>query len=386
MAGTMTKRTRATGLPLKNVVVVELGHSVAAPYAGQILGDLGAKVIKIEKAGEGDDARVWGPPFIGATSACFWSLNRNKYSVAADLRDEMQVKRLREFMIEEADVVFQNLRPGSVAKLGLSAADLRNRNDKLIYCNLGAFGRRGPLSNRPAYDPLMQAYSGIMSVTGEEGRPPVRVGVSIVDMAAGMWAVIGILSALHQRALTGRGCEVDVSLFESALAWMTVHIANFTASGELPVRLGSGAVITAPYQAFQTQRGYIVIAAGNASLFKKMSIALNHAEWNDDVRFRTNSGRLKNKAALVALIESELRKHPPPFWMKRLERAGVPCAPIQDVKQVIAAKQTQALDILQKVGGGLQLVGLPISFDGVRPGLRMPAAKLGQHNSKLFKA
>jgi crotonobetainyl-CoA:carnitine CoA-transferase CaiB-like acyl-CoA transferase len=167
---------------------------------------------------------------------------------------------------------------------------------------------------------------------------------------------------------------------------MTVHIANFTASGELPVRLGSGAVITAPYQAFQTQRGYIVIAAGNASLFKKMSIALNHAEWNDDVRFRTNSGRLKNKAALVALIESELRKHPPPFWMKRLERAGVPCAPIQDVKQVIAAKQTQALDILQKVGGGLQLVGLPISFDGVRPGLRMPAAKLGQHNSKLFKA
>lgn len=382
----MTKRIRAAGLPLKNVVVVELGHSVAAPYAGQILGDLGAKIIKIEKAGEGDDARGWGPPFIGKTSACFWSLNRNKYSVAADLRDEMQVKRLREFMIDEADVVFQNLRPGSVAKLGLSAADLRNRNDKLIYCNLGAFGRRGPLSNRPAYDPLMQAYSGIMSVTGEEGRPPVRVGVSIVDMAAGMWAVIGILSALHQRTLTGRGCEIDVSLFESALAWMTVHVANFTASGELPVRLGSGAVITTPYQAFQTKKGYIVIAAGNASLFTKMSIALNHAEWNDDVRFRTNSRRLKNKVALVALIESELRKHPPQFWMKRLERAGVPCAPIQDVRQVIAAKQTQALDILQKAGGGLQLVGLPISFDGVRPRLRMPAAKLGEHNSKLCKA
>jgi crotonobetainyl-CoA:carnitine CoA-transferase CaiB-like acyl-CoA transferase len=372
-------------LPLANLVVVELGHSVAAPFAGQILGDLGAQVVKIEKSDGGDDARTWGPYFVDDTSTTFLCLNRNKQSVSVNLRDPTQVERLREFITKRADVVVQNLRPGSVEKLGLDSASLRSVNERLIYCNLGAFGKKGPLSHLPGYDPIMQAYGGIMSVTGEEGRPPVRAGVSLVDMGTGMWAVIGILSALQQRNASGRGCEVDVSLYESALAWMTVPVASYTASGELPARLGSGAAITAPYGAYRTRDGHMMIAAGNQALFAKVSDALGHREWVDDARFRTNEHRLKNKQQLATLIEAVLAAKPTSEWVSLLEDAGVPCGPIQDVRQVLTAPQTEALGILQKTShDALRLVGLPISFDGARPGMRLPPAALGEHTDEIL--
>jgi crotonobetainyl-CoA:carnitine CoA-transferase CaiB-like acyl-CoA transferase len=311
-------------------------------------------------------------------------LNRNKKSITVDLKDEGELARLKELICTRADVVIQNLRPGTVEKLGLDAQTLRTRSPQLIYCNLGAFGRVGPLADRPGYDPLMQAYGGIMSVTGEEGRPPVRVGVSLVDMGTGMWAVIGITSALHQRARTQRGCDVDVSLLESALAYMTVHIANFSASGELPARLGSGAVITAPYQAFRTRDGFIVIAAANANLFRRCVAALDHPEWADDPRFATNEDRLKNKPELVLLMEAELECASTADWTERLERAGVPCAPIQNTGEVLQSSQVEALGIVQAAGGPLKLVGLPISFDGERPPLREGPPKLGEHNQEIF--
>lgn len=374
-----------TELPLKNLVVMELGHSVAGPFAGQILGDLGAQVIKVEKAHGGDDARAWGPSFLDDTSTTYLSLNRNKYSVSVNLKDEAQLRRLQDFIRAKADVVLQNLKPGSVEKLALDAKALRKDNARLIYCNLGAFGRGGPLSDRPGYDPIMQAYGGIMSVTGEEGRPPVRVGVSLVDMGTGMWAVIGILSALQQRSVSGRGCEIDVSLYESALAWMTVHVANYTASGELPARMGSGAAITAPYQAFRTGDGFIMIAAGNGPLFSKMSVALGHPDWARDARFRTNEDRLRHRHDLERLIETELAAGPTSAWVKRLEEAGVPCGPLQDVGQVIAAPHTQALGILQGTQDHrMRTVGLPISFDGVRPGVRLAAAQHGEHTDQIL--
>jgi crotonobetainyl-CoA:carnitine CoA-transferase CaiB-like acyl-CoA transferase len=374
-----------TPLPLRDVLVVELGHSVAAPYAGQILGDLGATVVKVEKHQGGDDARSWGPPFLDGISSCFLSLNRNKYSVTVNLRDSSELNRLKRFITEKADVVLQNLRPGSVEKLGLDGDTLKKLNERLIYCNLGAFGRRGPLSQRPGYDPLMQAYAGIMSVTGEEGRPPVRVGVSLVDMATGMWAVIGILAALHRRACTAQGSEVDVSLFESALAFMSVHAANFSVSSEKPIRMGSGAVITAPYQAFHASDGDIVIAAGNSALFKKLCMALQHVEWADDSRFNTNEARLRNKEALVALVQNEVVRHSVSHWMSSLEDIGVPCAPIQSVDQVMSSDQARALEILQPAfNGRIQLIGCPVSFNGHRPGLRIAPASLGEHQDIIF--
>ena len=271
--------------PLAGLVVIELGHSVAAPFAGQILADLGAEVIKIEKA-EGDDARHWGPPVWEGAAATFQPLNRNKTSVECELRDALQLAALKALIHERADMVLQNLRPGQVEKLGLDGPTLRAAKPALIYCNLGAFGNVGPLKDRPGYDPLMQAFGGIMSTTGEAGRPPVRVGASIVDMGTGMWAVIGLLTALNRRRDTGIGGMVDVSLFETSAMWVSLFAAQYQASGELPTKLGSGAPGIVPYRAYATRDGDLVVAAGSDGLFRRLAQALGHPEWSDDASLR----------------------------------------------------------------------------------------------------
>ncbi|MFI5002451.1 MAG: CaiB/BaiF CoA transferase family protein, partial [Reyranellales bacterium] len=210
-------------LPLKGITVVEICHSVAGPYGGLILASLGAELIKVENPEHGDHARAWGPPYWHGTSSAFQSLNRDKLGVTVDLTDPAQLARLKRLVLDRADVVIQNLRPGTVERYGLSGDDLLRQKPGLVYCNLGAFGRTGPLRDKPGYDPLMQAFGGLMSVTGEDGRAPVRVGPAVVDMGSGMWSAIGILAALNRRSATGRGCVVDTSLFETAVAWMTVQ-------------------------------------------------------------------------------------------------------------------------------------------------------------------
>ena len=282
--------------PLAGLVVIELGHSVAAPFAGQILADLGAEVIKVEKA-EGDDARHWGPPFWEGASSTFQPLNRSKKSVVCELRDPAQLAALKLLIHDRADIVLQNLRPGQVEKLGLDGASLVADKPELIYCNVGAFGRAGPLKDRPGYDPLMQAFGGIMSTTGEAGRPPVRVGPSIVDLGTGMWAVIGMLTALNRRRDTGRGGVIDVSLFETAAGWMSLLAAYYQASGELPTRLGSGAIGIVPYRAYQTKDSDLVVAAGSDALFRTLARVLGHPEWSDDPRFSSNPKRVEHQSA-----------------------------------------------------------------------------------------
>ena len=371
--------------PLSDITVIELGHSVAAPYAAEILADLGATVIKVEKREGGDDARHWGPPFWHGVSAIFQSLNRNKFSVTVDLRDERERALLTRLIDERADVLIQNLRPGMVEELGLDAATLRARNKRLIYCGIGAFGRGGPLSARPGYDPLMQAFGGLMSVTGEAGEPPVRVGTSIIDMGAGMWCAIGILSALHRRTLTGEGTTVDTSLYETALAWMTYHAANYQASGEVPKRHGSGTYGIVPYRGYATRDGYLLIGAGNDNLFRKLATALGHPEWADDARFRDNPRRVENRVALDALIEDVTRSDTSAAWQATLEAAGVPSAPMQSVDEVVAHPQTKALGLIQESPDGrLTIMGLPLSFDGERPPFRRAAPRLGEHTDELL--
>jgi crotonobetainyl-CoA:carnitine CoA-transferase CaiB-like acyl-CoA transferase len=370
--------------PLTGLGVVELGSSVAAPYAGEILGDLGADVIKVEKAG-GDDARAWGPPFWDGASATFQALNRGKRSVVCELRNPRHVATLRRLITERADVVLQNLRPGQVDGLGLGGAELVAAKPTLIYCNLGAFGRIGPYADRPGYDPLMQAFGGVMSVTGEAGGAPVRVGPSIIDMGTGMWGVIGILAALHRRRETGRGGIVDVSLFETATALMSLHAAQYMASGELPRKLGSGTVGIVPYRAYRTSDGDLVIAAGNDALFRKLCAVVGHAEWACDPRFATNPERVRNQAALYALIEPLVAERCTAEWVARLDEAGVPCAPVQTVRQMLEHPQTRALGLVQPVArGDMRLVGLPISFDGVRPEPRLPPPALGEHTTAIL--
>jgi len=365
------------------MVVVELGHSVAAPFAGQILGDLGAEVIKVEKAG-GDDARKWGPPFWEGASATFQPLNRNKKSVVCELRDAAQLAALKTLIVERADVVLQNLRPGQVDQVGLDAAALLAVKPSLVYCNMGAFGRVGPYKDRPGYDPLMQAFGGIMSTTGEQGRPPVRVGASIVDMGTGMWAVIGILTALHTRKDTGKGGVVDVSLFETAATWVSLLAAQYQASGVLPVKHGSGANGIVPYRAYATADSDLVVAAGSDGLFRKLAQVLGHPEWAEDERFATNPVRVANRTTLYALIEAEMVKRTNAEWIGMIEAAGIPCAPVQNVAEMIAHEQTAALGLMQDVpDSAMKFIGLPVSFDGVRPALRSRPPKLGEHSDLL---
>lgn len=370
--------------PLEGIVVVELGHSVAAPCAGQVLGDLGAEVVKIEKP-DGDDARKWGPPFLDGAAATFQALNRNKRSVVCELRDDGQRARLTEYIVAHADVVLQNMRPGQVDALGLGAASLLERKPSLVYCNLGAFGARGPLAGRPGYDPLMQAFGGIMSVVGEEGRPPVRVGPSMIDMGTAMWAVIGIVSALYRRRATGRGGAVDVSLFETAAAWMTMFAAQYLASGELPKKNGSGQAGIVPYRAYRTADGDLVVAAGNDALFGKLCAALGHPAWAQDPRFATNPDRVRNADALYGLIEVEIANRTSEAWITVFDAAGIPCAPVQNVAQMLGHEQLRALGLLQTVpGSSVPLIGLPISFDGERPVPRSASPALGLHTAEVL--
>ena len=371
---------------LAGIVVIELGHSVAAPYAGQVLGDLGAEVVKVEKPA-GDDARKWGPPFLDGASATFQALNRNKRSVVCELRDEAQRARLIELIVERADVVLQNLRPGQADALGLGAEALRRRKPSLVYCNLGAFGARGPLAARPGYDPLMQAFGGIMSVVGEAGRPPVRVGPSIVDMGTAMWAVVGIVAALYRRRATGEGGVVDVSLFETAAAWMSLYAAQYLASGELPGKSGSGQAGIVPYRAYRTADGDLVVAAGNDALFASLCEVLGRPEWAREARFATNPERVHNAAALYALIEAEMARRTNAQWSAALDAAGVPCAPVQDVAQMLEHEQLHALGLLQTVpGSSVPLIGLPVSFDGERPAPGGASPALGAHTDAVLGA
>ncbi len=370
--------------PLAGITVVEMGHSVAAPFGGQTLGDLGARVIKIEKPVAGDDARSWGPPYWDGEATVFLSLNRNKFSAEVNMKDEKEFAHLKRFLLEETDVVLQNMRPGLAEKMGLGPS-LRKENPTLIYCNMGAFGAVGPKSDRPGYDPLMQAYGGVMSITGEEGRPPVRVGPSIIDMGTGMWAVIGILSALHRRDLTGEGCELDTSLYETTLTWIGTQAAAYMATDTVPKRRGSENSSLAPYRIFEAANGYVLIAAGNDNLFRRLAGALDHPEWAEDERYATNPQRVINRELLNQMVQDVVAGEPVDHWVKLLDQADVPCAQTQTIDQVIDDPQTEALDILQDTpDGDKTLMGLPISFDGKRPPLRRAPPKLGEDSGLVL--
>jgi crotonobetainyl-CoA:carnitine CoA-transferase CaiB-like acyl-CoA transferase len=384
----MSQESLSDGLPLSGTRVFEFGCNVAGPYAGWILAELGAEVIKVERP-DGDDARNWGPPFWKGSSTVFHAVNRDKKSLVIDLKDAEAAARLRRRILDEADIVLQNLRAGTVAELGFSAECLMKENPRLIYCNLHAFGARGPLKHLPGYDTLMQAFGGVMSVTGEPGQPPVRAGISAIDCGTGMWCVIGILSALHRRTVTGKGCIIDTSLFETALGWMNLHAASFQASGDPPARLGTATRSIVPYQGYACSDGVLIIAASNDRLFAKLARALGHTEWSQDERFRTNPQRVVHRAEMNRLLEEILITGPRAEWQRKLEAAGVPSAPVQSIAELLMHPQTTALEMAQDTGepiqegngdgsrnGTMRLFGLPISLDGKRPPLRNLAPPL----------
>ena len=370
--------------PLAGLVVIEIGHSIAAPYAGMILGELGAEVIKVENPNGGDAARGWGPPFAEGAATCFHAVNRAKRGITIDLADPAEAGKLRSLIRERADVLIHNLKLGALDRYGLSAGALLAEKPALVYCNLGAFGSAGPLRDRPGYDPLMQAYGGLMSLLGEAGRPPVRVSVSIIDLATGMWAAIGVLAALQERRRTGRGGVVDTSLYETALGWMTIPIAAYLVNGEIPERHGSGVDMIVPYQAFAAADGHIMVAAGNDNLFRRLAAAIGRPSLAEDPRFAANKDRVVNRHMLVPILEDLFRGEPIAAWAARLDAAGIPNGPIQTVDQVVCDAQTAALGMIQRAPESLlSLVGLPLSFDGVRPAFAKLAPGLGEDNPEI---
>jgi formyl-CoA transferase/CoA:oxalate CoA-transferase len=374
-------------LPLDGVRVLDLTRNLAGPYAAMILAELGADVVKVESPG-GDDTRQWGPPFWDGEAPVFLAANRNKRSIVLDLRTE-QAREVMERLCRRSDVVIESFRPDALERLGYGFAWAQALNPGVVYCSVTPYGDGGPLRDRPGYDPLIQAFSGVMSVTGEPDRSPVRVGVSVIDMGTGMWAAMSVLAALLQRRSDGRGRRIVTSLYETGLAWMGYHLASYWASGEAPERFGSAASMIVPYQAFATADGHLMIAAPNDGLFGRLCGALGHADWAADPRFAHNPDRVAHREELTALIGGATSGRPTEELTAALQAAGVACSPIRDAPGAAADPQTLAAGIVQALDhpavDGFRSVGLPFLLDGERPALRRPPPGLGEHQAEVLE-
>jgi crotonobetainyl-CoA:carnitine CoA-transferase CaiB-like acyl-CoA transferase len=363
-------------LPLEGVRVVDVTSSLAGPYCTEILAALGADVVKVEHPQRGDEARAWGPPFSGEASVMFFAANLSKRSLALD------VKRGREILlrlVERADVFVQSMRPGTAARLGFGADELHTLNPRLTYCDIGAFGRAGPLREHAGYDPLLQAFGGIMSVTGEPDRPGVRVGTSVIDLGTGMWAALGILAALSG----GGGRTVDVSLFETAVGLLPYQVTSYLRTGDVATRHGSAFPLIAPYQVFHASDGDVMIAAANDGLFTRLCDAVGVAELAVDARFATNPDRLERREELAALLQARIGELSGRDVLERLAAAGVPAAPVNNIAQVAEHEQTAALDLIQQMPE--PTVALPLSFDRARVLHRGPPPRLGEHTVAILR-
>ena len=372
--------------PLDGLVVIEVGQALAGPLAGAVLADMGADVIKVEKPDGGDDARGWGPPFgpDGVTSLYFHGQNRSKRSVTLDLKKPEDVDALHR-LCEGADILIQNLRPGVVEEIGIGPDAMLARHPRLIYCSIWAFGFEGPMKMKPGFDPLLQAYGGMMSVTGQPDGPPTFCGASINDKATGLFITIGALAALRWREHTGHGCLVDASLFETAAFWVEGQINNHLATGEVPKRHGTGAAVIVPYQVFETADRPLCLAAGNDRLWARCARVLGHPEWATDPRFAAGAERVRNRAVLVPLIAEVFRTKGREEWLAALDAAGVPSGPVNDIAEVAASPQMAAVDLVRPLPeDGPKVVGLPLSFNRRRPHPRRPSPRLGQHNREVL--
>jgi crotonobetainyl-CoA:carnitine CoA-transferase CaiB-like acyl-CoA transferase len=370
--------------PLHGVKVVEVGQALAGPLAGVILADMGADVIKVERPDGGDDARLWGPPFVDGDSVSFHTNNRGKRSVTLDIKSAGDVEKLK-MLVRDADILIQNLRPGIMDDLGIGPDALMAENPRLIYCSIWAFGATGPLKLAPGFDPLLQCYGAVVTLTGRPDDPPTFCAPAINDTATGMWCVIGALAALQQRDRTGVGCVVDASLFESAVAWVQGHLNSYNVTGKVPQRHGAASATLAPYQIFETADRPICIAAGNDRLFVKLSRAMGHPEWCDDPLLSDGRKRAANRQAVVAAMQPVLLTRTRQEWMGIIGEAGVPCAPVNDIAELAQSEQLQAMDMLRTLpGSDLKVVGLPVTFDRQRPHPRGDSPKLGEHNAEVF--
>jgi crotonobetainyl-CoA:carnitine CoA-transferase CaiB-like acyl-CoA transferase len=362
--------------------VLELGQVLSGPFAGAILADLGAEVVKVERVEGGDDARHMGPAFRHGDALSFHIFNRGKQSVAIDLKSTEGREALHR-LADQADILIHNLRPGVTRSLEIDGAAMCERHPRLIYCEISAFGHLGPMRDQPGYEPLVQAFSGLSAINGGMDDPPMRTGASVCDQGTGMWVVIGALAMLERRHRTGGGGVVSSSLLETALMWTGQKSDAYANEGRVPDRHRSGHPSFVPYEAFDTADAPLLVCCGNDRLFGKLAQELGRGDWIADPRFATNRARLTNKAALFEQLVPLMRQRTRVEWTDRFTAVGVPCAPIHSVPEALAHPQVQALGMAQLVPGeDFRLTALPLSFDGERPTHSSVAPGLGEHNTR----
>jgi CoA:oxalate CoA-transferase len=359
----MTQSSKASG-PLEGILVIDLSRILAGPYCTLLMAEMGARVIKVEPPKGGDDARAYGP-FVNGKSTYFASVNRGKESIALDLKND-EHKKIFEKLLAKADVVVENFRPGTMEKLGFGWETLHAKYPKLIYASASGFGHTGPNSKDPAYDMVMQGQGGIMSITGNEGQPPSRVGMSIGDIGAGLYTAVAVNAALVHRLKTGESTKVDIAMFDCQLALLENAIMRYTVEKEIPGPLGARHPTITPFEAFATSDGSMIIAAGNDSLFIKMCEALGRSDMATDPNYKTNALRQKSQKKLKQEIESVLKTNTTVHWIDVVSKGGVPCGPINNIAQAIEHPQVAARNMLVSVpdgsGGTLTLAGNPIKM------------------------
>jgi crotonobetainyl-CoA:carnitine CoA-transferase CaiB-like acyl-CoA transferase len=376
--------------PLEGLRVLDLTHVMAGPVAAMFLADLGADVVKIERAPSGDDSRHMAPPWIGQESAAFMMVNRGKRGIVLDLKSDVGRADFLA-LVDEADILVENFRAGALDKLGLGFADLSARNPRLIYCAVSGFGRTGPFANKGGYDLMAQALSGLMSYTGEgHGRPPVKAGAPVADITAGLLATIGILAAVVMRQTTGRGQMVDTSLLEAGTILGYWQAAMHLADGRVAEPMGSAHPLDAPYQAFETSDGWITVGAANQANWFRLVGVLGEPGLSEDARFADNPSRMENLDALVAALAPLFRQRARAEWIAALEAAGVPVAPVLDVGEALSHPQVVArrmvVDVEHATLGAVRTLGCPIKFSDAEAGPRRGAPRLGEHTDEVLGA
>jgi formyl-CoA transferase len=373
--------------PLDGVRVLDLTRVLAGPYCTMFLGDLGAEVVKVEQPGAGDDTRGWGPPFAGGESAYFLCVNRNKKSITLDLKSSDGVRLLRR-LAEQADVLIENFRPGTMERLGLGEPELRAVNPKLIYASLSGFGADGPMSEVPGYDLIIQAWGGLMSITGMPDGEPTKVGVAILDLVAGLMLGKSIAAALFAREKRGIGQKIDTSLLEAAVASLINAGSNYLVEGKIPARWGNAHPTIVPYQSFQTGDGFLVVGVASEGIWRRFCEALGRAELADDPRFAKNAKRVENRAALISILAERFLTRDTDTWLRLLNEAEVPCAPVQTIDKVFSAPQVRHRKMLVEVehptAGSVSMAGIPVKFSATPASIRLPPPLLGQHTEEVL--
>ncbi|HET7144635.1 MAG TPA: CoA transferase [Anaerolineales bacterium] len=373
--------------PLQGIRVLDLSRVLAGPYCTMVLGDLGADVIKVEPP-EGDETRDWGPPFAGGESAYYLCVNRNKRGVLINLKTEQGVKILRE-LASRSDVLVENFRPGTLTKFGLDYETLHALNPKLIYCSISGFGQTGSLKDKPGYDFMIQALGGLMSITGEPEGEPMKTGVAVVDLFAGQNAIIAILAALQARTLTGRGQHLDISLFDSQLGWLANVAGNYLISGNVPKRYGNAHPNIVPYQSFQASDGWFAIAVGNDRQFEALCRVIGKSELSINPRFAKNSARVENRDELIPLLKLVFTTRSASEWLDTLEKAEIPCGPIQNFEQVFSMPTVKEREMViymkHPTIGELPLVGSPLKMSATPVEYRLPPPLMGEHTEDVLR-